>query len=396
MLKINQICTVDIIDVEPVSGHGVAKIDSFVIFIPFTITDEKVKIKITTVKKSHAKGKLIEIIEASPHRIKPICKHYYACGGCSYQHVSYKYQLRLKALSLKNNINKLAGLNIENINIIHSDSDYSYRNRIKLTIRKNQAGFINNNYNFIPIDKCAIANKTINKQFKNLPTNKSKFTHIHIRVDNNNGLVMFLENKKTKKLISDNKSLKFTISDRTFKINPFSFFQINTSILTKFKKAIESKLPPKSNDEILLDLFCGSGFFSLLFADRFSNVIGLEIDKQAVEAAKENAQANNISNAHFLSGSVEQNIKKIIAENKNKQISVIIDPPRAGVAKDTVKCINESNISQIIYISCYPPTFARDIKLLKDKYAIENIEAIDMFPQTAHTEIICLLKRKSS
>lgn len=395
MLKINQICTVDIIDVEPVAGQGVAKLEGFVIFVPFTITGEKVKVQIITLKKSHAKAKIIEIIKPSKHRTKPLCEYYYSCGGCNYQHVAYDHQLEIKALSVKNNINKLSGLDLGDIKITRSDSEFSYRNRIKCTIRKNKMGFINNDYKFIAIDKCAIAHKNINKQLINIAkTDFKKFTHVHLRVDTQNTPVIFLENKKQQEIITTNKSLNFKICGKTFNVSPFSFFQINSSILTKFKKVIEEKLSPQK-DEILLDLFCGSGFFSILFADKYNQVFGLELDKKAVKSAKENAEANEITNTNFLSGSVDKNISAIITKNKDKKVSVIIDPPRAGMTKNTIECINASKINQLVYISCYPPTFARDLKLLKEKYTIENVEAVDMFPQTAHTEIICLLKRKS-
>lgn len=396
MLIKKQKYTVDIVDVEPVAGKGVAKLDNFVIFIPFCITGEKVEIQITAVKKSHATGKLLNVITSSPHRIKPLCKFYYSCGGCNLQHISYEEQLRIKSLSAAKNISKISGLEIDTINIIPSPKPFHYRNRIKYTIKNGKKGFINSNYSFMEIKKCEIADKKINELANSVKKHELKnYQNIHLRVDSNKNSVIFLQKNRKTKILSENNILEFSLCNRTFKIKPESFFQVNTSILPQFKDAIESQLNPKPN-EVLIDLFCGAGFFSLLFADSYKEVYGLEIDAEAVEKAKQNSLNNKITNAHFYSGSVEKNIGNLLKNNQKENVSAIIDPPRAGMDKNTITCINASKIEKIIYISCYPPTLARDLKLLTEAYNLVSVQAADMFPQTAHTEIICLLERKPS
>lgn len=395
MLEKNQKITVDIIDVEPVAGKGVAKFDNFVIFTPFCITGEKVEIEILSVKKSHATGKLLNIIAPSPHRIKPLCQFYYSCGGCNLQHIEYEQQLKIKSLSAAKNISKISGLSIENIDIIPSPMPFFYRNRIKYTIRNGKKGFINN-YAFTPISKCVIADKKINELAKTIKKHELKnYQNIHLRIDSDKTPVIFLKKNKKTKMLTETDELEFRLCDRTFKIKCESFFQINSSILPLFKEAIESKLAPNKN-EILIDLFCGAGFFSLLFANLYKEVYGLEIDAAAVAKAKINSSNNKINNAHFFSGSVERNIDGLLKKNKGQAVSAIIDPPRAGMDKNTIESIKNSGIGKIIYISCYPPTLARDLKLLSETYDLKSVQAADMFPQTAHTEIICLLERKPS
>lgn len=396
MLHNNQEYTVDIIDIEPLAGRGVAKYENFVIFVPFAITGERVKIEIIHIKKSHAIGKLIEIITPSKFRISPLCEFYYSCGGCNYQHIDYSYQLQIKSISLTNNIKKISGLNINTIEVLPSPSKFFYRNRIKYTIKNNRFGFLNNDYTFTPITSCVIADKKINKLVSSIDKQKThKFSHIHLRIDNQNHNVIFLKKGKTTEFVSDNKELEFNVCGYSFKVLAESFFQVNTTILSLMKESIEKQLLPKKS-EILLDLFCGAGFFSILLAGEYKNIYGLEIDKKAILKAKENSKINNINNAFFIAGSVEKNIKKLLEKNKDKKVSAIIDPPRAGLDKNTISYILKSNVNKILYVSCYPPTFARDLKMLTEIFEIKSIKGLDMFPQTSHTEIICLLERKSS
>ena len=177
------------------------------------------------------------------------------------------------------------------------------------------------------------------------------------------------------------------IGDVKYKVSPESFFQINSSNISRLYDEIV-RYGKFSKEDNVIDLYCGVGSISLYIAKYVKSVLGIEIVSDAVNDATENAKINNISNAKFLCGDVA----KLIDDNINGDI-LIVDPPRMGLDKHTIDVINEKKIKKVIYVSCNPMTLVRDLSLI-DNYNIEGISIVDMFPETHHTECVCLLKLK--
>jgi len=178
-----------------------------------------------------------------------------------------------------------------------------------------------------------------------------------------------------------------------FKISPLSFYQVNpiqTEVL--YKTAIEKAELTK--EDILLDLYCGIGTIGIFAAEKVKKVYGIEIIEQAIQDAKENAKQNNINNIEFFAGDVEQILEKILEKEKITPSAIIVDPPRKGLDKNTIRIIKERLPNKLVYISCNPATLVRDLKELEEKYNITEIQPIDLFPFTHHCEAICCLKRK--
>ena len=183
------------------------------------------------------------------------------------------------------------------------------------------------------------------------------------------------------------------LGDYKFKISPLSFYQVNP-VQTEILYNTAINFLNDENDDIALDLYCGIGTIGIFASKYFKKVYGIEIVEQAIEDAKYNAKINNINNIEFFAGDVEQILPRIIEKNNIKPGIVFVDPPRKGLDKKTIQLLKDLKLIKIIYISCNPATLARDVALLEEKYDIEKVQPVDMFPFTAHVECCALLEIK--
>ena len=433
-------------------GEGVGKIDNFTVFVAGAIVGEKVKVKIVKISKNFAFGKLLEIIEAAPSRIEPVCSIYKSCGGCNIQHLDYKGQLDFKTnrvIEVINRIGKLEGVKIHST--LGMDSPYNYRNKVQLPVsNKNgevKIGFYAaRSHDIINMETCHIQDKVADvvvkltrqwmKEFNIESYNEEKhqgiLRHIMIRKGFKTGEVMVvlvtkgkelphkeefisLMTKKIKGLVSVIQNInsektnailgmkcvtlwgKDTITDYIgefkFEVSPLSFFQVN-SIQTEvlYSKALE--YANLSGGEVVLDAYCGTGTISLFLSQKAKKVYGVEIVPEAIENAKMNAQQNNITNAEFLVGEAESVIPKLISEGVRADV-VVVDPPRKGCEKSLLEAISSMEPKTIVYVSCDPGTLARDLGILDELgYKTLEIQPVDMFPQTAHVESVARIEKK--
>ncbi len=181
------------------------------------------------------------------------------------------------------------------------------------------------------------------------------------------------------------------LGDYTFKISPMSFYQVNP-IQTEILYDLAIKKANLNGNETVLDLYCGIGTIGIFASKYAKKVFGIEIVKQAIEDAKENAKINNINNVEFISGDVKQTLEELIVNYKQLPNAIFLDPPRRGLDNNTIKMILKYEPKKVIYISCNPATLVRDLKLLEDKYNIKEIQPVDMFPYTSHVECVSVLK----
>ena len=386
-------------------GNGICKIDNIVTFIPYSLSDEIIDLKITNKHKNYNEGKLLKIIKPSIERCTPLCYYYYECGGCNLMHQSYKYQLNFKKEKVINNLKHISNIDIDDVEIVY-DSEYNYRNHITLSVNNDLVGFYKNNTNdIVDIDKCQISNKEINdriieirkfiNKFKNNNIDKiiiKAYNEVMINIISSDFKLIdeFIHNVKCDSLYINNiykyglEKVSENLNNYKFSISPKSFFQKNTTIATKLYEYI--KLFVNKNDSVL-DLYCGTGSIGIYISNNVKKVIGIEIIDDAIKDAKENALINNISNIEFISGKVEDNLNNINGIN-----TIIVDPPRLGLSREVIDNIITINPNKIIYVSCNSSTLARDLKILYDKYEIINIKLFDMFPNTHHVECVCALK----
>lgn len=381
-------------------GRGIGTINNKIIFIPNTIPGEIIEYTIEKEKKNFIEGKLTKIIKKSNKRIEPICPYYNKCGGCQLMHIDYNEQLKFKQEKIENIIHKYVKNDLKINPIIKSDKIYNYRNKATFHA-DNTIGYYQEKTNkIIKIDNCLLLDDKINNILKNLNKIKLHNDEIIIRSNNKNTLLYYQNNNNNlKKIDADNICLKndiikgkgYTIeklNNLQFIISPTSFFQVNTTQTIKLYDKIKEYANLKKNDKVL-DLYCGTGTIGIYLSDKCNEILGIEINKEAINNANKNKEINNINNANFIAGDAT----KIINNTHFKPSIIIVDPPRSGLNKNMIKDLIKFNAKKIIYVSCDPITLSRDLKELNKNYSIEIIQPIDMFPNTYHIETIVLLKK---
>ena len=454
LLEINKEYIVDIVSLG-YEGEGIAKIDRFPIFIPGALIGEKVKVKIVKSKKNYANGKLIEILESSPERRVPKCEHFKKCGGCTLKHLDYQGQLDFKFNRVKDCIGKIGGLD-ENIvkYTLGMEEPYGYRNKVQFPVGlvdgKISIGFFSENtHEIIDIDKCLIQDEESNKilgiirnwieensivpaKKDGLFYSKGLLRHIVIRkaFKTNEIMVVLVTldkkipdiDKLIEKLNAEMPSVKSIVQNINpkdtnivmgekcitlygsdfisdyigpykFNISPLSFFQVNpiqTEVL--YNKTLE--YAGLNGDEVVFDAYCGTGTITLFLSQKAKKVYGVEIIPQAIENAKENAKANNITNSEFFVGKSEEIIPRLIREGIKPDV-IVVDPPRKGCDVKLLDSIGKAKPEKVVYVSCDPSTLARDLKHLETLgYKTLEVQPVDMFPMTKHVENVCLLVRE--
>lgn len=437
-------------------GEGVAKIDSYPIFIEGALKGEKVKVKIVKVNKNFAYGKLLEVIEKSEGRVEPKCKYFKKCGGCKLQHMNYETQLDFKWERVKDCIKKIGGLSEDLVEypIGMEENPYKYRNKVQLPIGMDKSkpvlGFYApRSHDIIDIEECLIQEEDANKiskitrewieEFNIMPAfvdgkfnKKGLLRHVMIRKGFKTGevMVVIVATRKDLKHIDELiKKLEFHveglksvilcvnakntnviltpecytlwgedyiqdyIGDFKFNISPLSFFQVNPmQTEVLYNKALE--YAELTGKETVFDAYCGTGSITLFLSQKAKKVYGVEIVEPAIINARENAKMNNVSNTEFFVGKSEEVIPKLIKEGVKADV-IVVDPPRKGCDIKLLKAIGETKPERVVYVSCDPSTLARDLKILDELgYKTEKVQPVDMFPQTAHIENIAKLVRK--
>ena len=394
-------------------GRGICKIDNKIGFVENSLLDEEVEIQVVKDNAKFFVGKSTNIYNANKNRRTFNCKFYNECGGCDIAHMNYEYQLEFKKEKIikdLKNIAKLESVNVENV--IKSEELY-YRNKISLKVDKDKIGFYKKNSNdIVDIDNCIISNSNINnilyklksfvKKYKNnnideiviksdVETMVSIYSSNFVLIDEiikhlNTDCILLNDTK-----IYNKDTITFEILDKKFIVSSNSFFQIN-KIQTEnlYKKIIEFSDLKKS--DTVLDLYCGVGTIAIFLSEYCKKVIGIEVVESAIENAKKNMTLNNLKNIEFINSKVENIIDKI--EDKVKLI--ILDPPRTGCDKKTLKSILNIHPNKIIYVSCNPSTLSRDLFELKNFYNIEVIIPFDMFPNTHHVECLVYMSNKEA
>ena len=451
MLSKNKEYVVDIVDIGQ-GGVGIGKYEGFTVFVEGGLIQDKVKVRINKSKKNYAVGDIVEIIEKSPFRVDRICSDDLKdCGGCQIQELDYNKQLELKTNEVKQVISRIGKLeNVEIHETIGMQSPCRYRNKAQFPIQNingsTAIGFYKKkSHDVIPTDMCVIQHDINHKIIKiiktyiqaynvsiyNETTHTGVLRHLVTKVGftTNEVMVVLVANGtnlphlnelasvlkenipgfktlvlnvnkaktnvilgKENKVIYGNGKINDYIGDLVFEISPLSFFQVNpvqTEVL--YNKALEyAEL--KENDTVF-DIYCGLGSISLFLAQKATKVYGIEIVEDAIKDAKINAKLNNLNTVEFYVGKAEEVVPKMYSEGKTANV-VVVDPPRKGCDEKVLDTIVSMKPDRVVYVSCNPSTLARDLAYLDERgYKCVEIQPVDMFPQTAHVETVCLLSR---
>ena len=371
--EIGQRVTMQIDDIA-FGGEGVGRVDGFVVFVPLVIEGETVEATITEVKKNFARAELEKVISPADMRIEPECEYFGDCGGCQYQHMSYEAQLGMKQKQVADLFERIGGFSQDKVvPVIPCPQPYYYRNRILVRsqwngkAKKLLVGFRKRNSHWVvEIDDCKIAEPALNAQIPEVRANPPKRGGIKV-------------------------NLRITPED--WIVPDHSFFQTNYFMLPRMVEAVR-KVFQSNGSEYLIDTYCGVGFFAIELASLTKRYAGVEYDKGAIKAARENATKFGGDNGEFIEGRTEDLLPGLLSKFDAQNTSVILDPPRRGCEPAALEQLREVRPAQVIYISCHPATLARDLNILcaDGVYRLEQVIPIDMFPHTQHVECITDLR----
>lgn len=420
-------------------GRGTGTVGARRAAVPFAAPGEDVEAKLVARRQGILKMDLERLITPSPHRVVPKCRYAGKCGGCAWQQLDYAYQLELKK-GLMNDALDTAGLGRPIDAVEPAPSTFYYRNRMDYGVGpKGELGLKEpgrwNSY--LDLEECHLLSPEsveVMARFRawmranavtpwDVRTHAGYARYLVIREGKNTGQRMVtvvtsegplpaqdalvaalaplattlyhginptvtdLSNAAQLELLAGAPHLEEKIDGRTFAIHPNSFFQTNTAMGQRLVETVREFIGDRKPD-VLLDLYCGVGLFGICLAGNASRVVGVEIDAQAIDMARMNADANGLKNAEYFAAKAES-----LVWDKEKPDLVIIDPPRAGLHPAVVKTLLERKPERIVYVSCNYESFAREWRELAAAYRVTRIRALDLFPHSPHAELVTLLER---
>ena len=447
-------------------GNGVGRYEGMAVFVPYTAVGDVIECRIVKLKPNYAYGKIERLLFSSKDRIEPDCPSYFRCGGCVFRHISYDAELRAKEGFVRDSFRRIGGFELEPEPIIGCKDTYHYRNKVQLPVASDENGcfygfFSQRSHRVIRIRNCLIQPEIFTdisddiisyQNSRGLPaydesTGRGLLRHIYLRKGEHSGEIMVVlvvskstdaYNELAHMLADKYKAIKTVClnvnSERTnvilgskdiclygdgkisdcmcgmkLEISPHAFYQVNTPA-AETVYSVAKDYAHLSEDETLLDLYCGIGTVGLSMADKIKKLVGVEVIEQAIVNARKNAELNGMaSKAEFVCGDAGEISRAICKEsedsaskpsvhgiNINDKIDVVVvDPPRKGCDKTTLDAILDMSPERVVYISCNHATAARDAKYLCEQgYSLVRYRPCDMFPRTAHVETVVLLGRE--
>ena len=375
-------------------GAGIAKPDGWVVFVPFALPGERIRAKVWRNEANCSHADLVEILEPSPDRIEPHCRHFTTCGGCQYQHLPYEKQLEWKTRQVRELLLHMVGIEEEVNPTIPSPKQWGYRSKITPHFQRPKPGedfpigFLefNRRTRLVDVYNCPIAMDEINEVLQPIRDDVKRRA-----AEYKKGATLLLRATEDRVETDHRAPVSEKVGDLKFNFLAGDFFQNNPFILESFTgHAAEQAKGP--NQKYLLDAYCGSGLFGLTLAKNFEQVVGIELSETSADWARRNAKTNGIENASFIASSAEALFADITFPSE--QTSVLIDPPRKGCSMDFLNQLFTFGPSRVVYVSCNPATQMRDLKsFLEQGYKIESIQPFDLFPQTRHLECVIALSR---
>lgn len=431
-------------------GWGIGRDqDGRMLFIKKCAPGDILEVEITKEKKNYAESSITAINSPSPERTTPTCPHFDQCGGCDYQHLTYNYQLRTKEDIFAETLTRQKVDIMPEPIIVASNEHLQYRNNIRLFfmpysqpqglraktpgVEISYALYDHTENKLIPIDQCLLQSKKMIQVTQNIldclnksNANKMGLWQLHLREGKMTGEIMveFITTSEVlpqkeelitllswvpgvtsvyhtiapgkslhtakRRLLAGSLIIHDKIGPYSFQISPDSFFQTNTNGAKTLYDIVKQYAEITPSD-IILDLYCGTGTIGIYLARMAKRVIGVESVQSAICDANDNARLNHVSNCEFICDKVESWLGKTSTSSLSPSI-IVIDPPRNGLAPEIIDSISQLDFEKLIYVSCNPATFARDIVRFKEKgIALKKVQPVDMFPQTYHIECVGLL-----
>ena len=450
--KKNDIFEAEVLDLTH-EGQGVVKVDSYPFFVDNALPGERIKMRVLKVGKSFGFGRVDEFISQSEHRTTQLNLDYLRTGIADFGHLTYNEQVKFKQKQVVDILRKTAGKEDFPVSpVIESIKTIKYRNKAQIPIQMVNGilttGFYRkNSHSLIPVEDFYIQHpeidavvlflrdefRKINLQAYDEKTRKGWLRNIVVRRGFHTSEMMFSLVVTSKKLpenvdlvidklvehFTNIKSVQLNINngtgsfilgkefvllygkdfitdlmlDKTYQISAPAFYQVNTPQAEKlYETAFEfAELKP---GDIVIDAYSGIGTIGISMADRVAEVYGMEVVPAAVENAKRNAQLNELENTHYEVGTAEKIMPKWLDEGIKPDV-IFVDPPRKGLDETFIKSATATNPRRIVYISCNPATFARDVVRFENEgYILDKVQPVDLFPQTHHIELVARFNKK--
>ncbi len=435
------------------TGKSIGKHDGMVVMADGGLPGEVIECEITGVKRRYAFARMLKVIETSPMRVEPRCRHFAVCGGCKWQDLDYEKQVGFKRnfiVEALKRIGRLPAVPVEPT--VKAVEPYYYRNKMEYSFgddgQQPTAGLhIRGRYDAIfQLQECflqsersvaalAVVRRTARQlqipfydyrigrgQLRFLVVREGKrtgdlmlnlvtfgaafsghdelFKAVRREIPDLTALFQTVNEKKANVAtgdelihVSGREYITEQIGDLTFQVTPFSFMQTNSAQTEILYNVIRDHAQLQA-DHRLLDLFCGCGTIALYLARQVGSVLGIEINPDAIMMARTNAELNRIANVDFVAADVRRELVAL-KESERRFDTIITDPPRAGLEAKAVRRIARLEASRIVAVSCNPATLARDLALFAEHgYQVTRVTPVDMFPQTAHVEAVATLVRE--
>lgn len=430
------------------NGEGVGRWQGRVVFVPDTVPGDQVQVRLLRVKPQYAQGKLHQLLEASPHRVRPSCIVADKCGGCQWQHIDYAYQLEAKRNLVMQDLERIGGFSNLTVDPVLAVADsLGYRNKATYPVKtaahahQVQTGYYQKgSHHLINLNQCPIQDRRLNPFLAEIKqdmqqrgwsiydeqNHQGEIRHLALRIGRNTGEVLLTLIARTDNLpnldqqaqawmerypesvgvclninpqrtntifgkqtrcIAGRPFLHEIFAGLSFQIHPATFFQVNTEQAEALLAIIQTELSLQG-DEVVVDAYCGIGTMTLPLAKDVKQVIGIEVQPEAIEQAKLNAALNQIENASFYVGKTEDLLPELTIQPQ----VVLLDPPRKGCEPRVIETLLKQQPQQIVYVSCNSSTLARDLKLLSQSYNVTRVQPADFFPQTTHVECAAFLQ----
>lgn len=385
--------------------------DGRAVFIPYALPGELARVELVEEKRGFARARLLEVVRPAAERIAPRCAHYGVCGGCHYQHTDYATQLKIKGKVVRDQLERIGGItNPPVAEVVPSPAAWNYRNTVQFHITPDgKIGYQGwGTHRVVPISECHLPEDALNQIWPQLDLEPLPgIERIDLRLGAEDEALLALESSDLtapefsvdfplsavhlgpagKLILAGDDYLLMKINERVFKVSAESFFQVNTAQAEAMVNHVLDVLQLDENKTVL-DVYCGVGLFSAFIAPRVKRCIGVELSESAGDDYAVNL--DEFDNVELYVGAAEE-----ILPGLNVQPDIaVVDPPRAGMERAALDALIHLQPQTIVYVSCDPPTLARDVKrLVAAGYHLEQVTPFDLFPQTYHVETITLLKK---
>lgn len=471
MMKKNESVCAEVVGIGS-NGEGIVRHEGVTFFVPYSLPSETVRFKTLKVKGNIGYGKIEEVLTPATGRVNPVCSVFERCGGCCLQHLRYEEQLTYKSGVVKDALRKIGGLNVDVPTAVASDLPYEYRNKLQLPIGVDKEGntvigfYAERSHRIIPLDGCAIhpawsekliavlkrfiketgvsgydeekktgvlrhivareiggkfiftlvcAKRGLRKKERLIELLEAEFTEFTLYLNFND--------KDTNVIFGEEFSLVygagfFEAEEQgiRYEAGPVTFLQVNENVRSKlYESALATVV--ETGDEVVVDAYSGGGLLTAMIAKKTKRVYGIELEKEASACADKLKEKNGLTNMTNICGYVEEKLPSVLEKERGEKLRLILDPPRAGIARSVLKALLESGIPKLTLISCNPATLGRDLGVLTGSlienekgelvknpvytddglagyYEISMIQPYDMFPQTKHVETLVVLQRK--